>query len=401
MYSQELKDRVAKSRSWKLSNAECARRIGITLDEYLKIKKQLGFKSKKLKYTPDNTEKLNSESYDLDKGTGKIEKLVSVNPKTAEEIIEILGIDTNQWKLSQYWNKEKNDKWLISALVTRIAPKEEDYIKDVIKNFKPNYKPINVKYESNNTPVCGVLSLQDIHFGKLGNEDVDNDYFKALIHLCSQTNCIYKLDKLIYVLGGDILNMDTFSGTTTSGTVIENGMTAADTYKQAFDALYRGIRFLKTICKELHIVYIPGNHDRISSYHLAHALSKAIQEENIIWDVEYSERKVVMYGKNLFAFEHGDVSTKNSPVVYATEFPEEWGFTSYRTLYTGHYHKKKTTEYITDNEVHGFTTKILPSLSKIDYYHYHNKFTGNKRSAIIDIHNFVDGKIAEFVYNCN
>ena len=40
MYSQELKDRVAKSRDWKLSNVECARRLGITLDEYLKIKKR-------------------------------------------------------------------------------------------------------------------------------------------------------------------------------------------------------------------------------------------------------------------------------------------------------------------------------------------------------------------------
>ena len=49
MYSQELKDKVAKSKGWKLSNIECARRIGITLDEYLKIKKSLGFKSKRLK----------------------------------------------------------------------------------------------------------------------------------------------------------------------------------------------------------------------------------------------------------------------------------------------------------------------------------------------------------------
>ena len=72
MYSQELKDKVAKSKGWKLSNIECARRIGITLDEYLKIKKSLGFKSKKLKYNSEhNTEKVNSESYDLERGTDR------------------------------------------------------------------------------------------------------------------------------------------------------------------------------------------------------------------------------------------------------------------------------------------------------------------------------------------
>ena len=396
MLKNNTRDLVRKSLSWKKSNSNCAKRLNLSLAEYLKIKREI-LKEKK----PGNKKTDAYINYDLDNGVAKFEKLVDTKPRTPDEIIKLLEIDTKEWKLSQYWSKEKSDRWLVSALVTKLVKKEEDYLKEIIENFKPDYQPINVKYENNNTPVCGILSLQDIHFGKLGNEDVDNDYFKALIHLCTQTNLVYKLDKLIYVVGGDILNMDTFSGTTTSGTVIENGMTAADTYKQAFNALYRGIRFLKTVCKELHIVYIPGNHDRLSSYHLAHALSKAIKEEDIIWDVEYSERKVVMYGKNLFAFEHGDVNTKNSPVVYATEFPEEWGFTCYRTLYTGHYHKKKTTEYITDNEVHGFTTKILPSLSKMDYYHYHNKFTGNKRSAIIDIHNFVDGKIAEFVYNCN
>ena len=131
MYSQEIKNKVAKSRDWKLSNIECARRIGISLDEYLNIKKHLGFKSKKLKHTNDiTTNSLNFESYDLDNGTGKIEKLVSVNPKTPEEIIEILGIDTTEWKLSQYWNKERNDKWLVSALVTKIVKTKEDYIKD-------------------------------------------------------------------------------------------------------------------------------------------------------------------------------------------------------------------------------------------------------------------------------
>lgn len=389
MSKNNIREKVKNSLSWKKSSSYCAKKLNISLEEYIRIRKEIrGEKGEHNAYINHN----------LDTGVIKFEKVVNFNPRTPEEIIKLLNINTNEWKLSQYWSKEKSDKWLISALVTKINHTEEDYLKKVIDDFKPDYKPIDVKYTNTNSPVCGIISLQDIHFGKLGNEDVDNDYLKALVHLSSQTNLVYKLDKLIYVIGGDILNMDTFNGTTTSGTLVENGMTAADTYRQAFDALYRGIRFLKGACKELHVVYIPGNHDRLSSYHLAHALSKAIQEEDIIWDIDYAERKIVMYGRNLFAFEHGDV--KLSPLTYATEFPEEWGFTAYRTLYTGHYHKKKTTEYITDNEVNGFTTKILPSLSKMDYYHYHNKFTGNKRSAIIDIHDYTSGKIAEFVYNC-
>ena len=401
MYSQELKDRVAKSTTWKLSNVECARRLGITLDEYLKIKKSLGFKSKKLKYNSDNnTERINSESYDLEKGTGKIEKLVSVNPKTPEEIIAILGIDTTEWKLSQYWNKEKNDKWLVSALVTKIVKTKEDYLKDIIDNFKPKYQPVIVKKQKRHRYVSCVLSMQDMHIGKDGNDDIIEQYFASLEQLTESVSNNYFIDDLVYVIGGDILNMDTFNGTTTSGTPVENSDTAYKVYADAFDALYQGIRFLKERCETLHIMFIPGNHDRLSSYHLVHALSKAIQEENIIWHSDYSERKVLTFSNNFFAFEHGDVNTKNSLLVYATEFSQQWVDTKFRTLYTGHYHKKKTIEYITEDEITGFSVKIIPSLSKTDYWHYHNKFIGSKRAAVIEVHDYDNGKIGEFVYNC-
>ena len=72
------------------------------------------------------------------------------------------------------------------------------------------------------------------------------------------------------------------------------------------------------------------------------------EDYSIYFDVEYSERKVVLFGDNFFAFEHGDVSKKNTALVYATEFPLCWGHTTYRTCYTGHFHSKKTIEYTTE-----------------------------------------------------
>ena len=105
-----------------------------------------------------------------------------------------------------------------------------------------------------------------------------------------------------------------------------------------------------------------------------------------------------MYGKNMFAFEHGDVSKKNTALVYATEFSTEWGMAKYRTCYTGHFHSKKTTEFITENEHNGFAIKHLPSLCSTDYWHYHNKYTGSKRQAIMEVHDVWKGKVSEFVY---
>jgi hypothetical protein len=206
------------------------------------------------------------------------------------------------------------------------------------------------------------------------------------------------LAKIIYVIGGDLLNMDTFNGSTTSGTPVDNDQRAQQAYEDAFNAMYWSINYLAEFTHELHVVYLPGNHDRLSSFHLAHALSKCFKDDRVKFDVDYAERKVVTYGNNFFAFEHGDVTKKNTPLVYATEFAKDWGSTIYRTCYTGHFHSKKTTEFVTENEHHGFSIKHLPSLCKSDYWHYHNKFTGAKRQAVMELHDKEKGKISEFVY---
>ena len=131
---------------------------------------------------------------------------------------------------------------------------------------------------------------------------------------------------------------------------------------------------------------------------MVHALSKSIDHDNIDWDIEYSERKVHVWNRNFNAFEHGDVTSKNTPIIYATEFPLEWGQAKNRTLFTGHFHQNKKIEYITTAETAGFIHKTLPSLSKADYYHYHNKYTGNRRSAKIELQLADKGNICELTY---
>jgi hypothetical protein len=430
---------VYGSLRWKKSDEYCASKLGISLQKYQEIKKQIisikstlqdeldqslieivgkkmldliddeGIKNEYIVNLEEqlvdaltqNKEKVIEFKENLETGLAEIKGIAFAEPKSPEEIIRILKIDTSKWKLSSYWNKQHKDYWLVSAMVTQKQIEENDLFAKTLEAFKPSYQPIteviiNTKYE---TPSCGVLSIQDLHFGKENNDTVTQDFKNAIKDLTMRAYSSHRLEKIIYVIGGDLLNMDTFSGTTTSGTPVDNAQRAQDAYTNAFDTLYWSIAYLKEFCSTLQVVYLPGNHDRLSSYHLAHALSKCFKQGDIKFDVDYSERKVVVYGNNFFAFEHGDVTKKNTPLVYATEFPEFWGSTKYRTCYTGHFHSKKTTEYITDNEVHGFSIKHLPSLSKSDYWHYHNKFTGSKRQAIMEIHDGKKGKISEFTYN--
>ena len=396
-----LLDQVKQSLKWKQSNYYCATKLGISVEKYKELKRQVKFQfSETIEHPSIIKNKILEFKEDLEKGTAEIKGLSLTEPRTAEEIIELLKIDTTKWKLSSYWNKERHDGWFISAMVTAIKYEPKDMLAEVISNFKPQYQPIvgilvNEKFDRDSV---GVISTQDLHFGKEDNEDIVEHFKDAIEDLVHRAYMSHKLTKIIYVVGGDLLNMDTFSGTTTSGTPVDNFQRAQEAYTEAFDALYWSINYLKQFCIDLHVVYLPGNHDRLSSFHMAHALSKCFNSEDISFDVEYAERKVVMYGKNMFAFEHGDVSKKNTALVYATEFPIEWGMATYRTCYTGHFHSKKTTEFITENEHNGFSIKHLPSLCSTDYWHYHNKYTGSKRQAIMEIHDVWKGKISEFVY---
>lgn len=434
-----LVQQVYDSLKWKRSDEYCAKKLDLNLKTYHKIKTQIleiknvlteeldasmseAISRRMLDLIDDNAikseyideleeqlvdalnqqrEKVIEFKENLDNGTAEIRGIAFAEPKSPDEIVRILKIDQSKWKLSSYWNKQHRDYWLVSAMVTAKTIDEKALLEQTLKDFKPKYTPAG-KPELNKsyTPgSCGVLSIQDLHFGKEGNADVAEHFKEAVRTLIVRGYAAHHLDKIVYVIGGDLLNMDTFMGQTTKGTPVDNEQRAQDAYNTAFNCLFWSIHFIAEFCKELQVVYLPGNHDRLSSYHLAHALSKCFADDRIKFDVGYAERKVVTWGKNFFGFEHGDVSKKWTPLVYATEFAGQWGQTSFRTCYTGHFHSKKTTEYVTDNEIHGFAIKHLPSLSHTDYWHYHNKFTGSKRQAVLEVHDLEKGKVSEFTYN--
>jgi UDP-2,3-diacylglucosamine pyrophosphatase LpxH len=415
--TQQLYDVFKK----KISNQEKADRLNISLEEYDSFKKiiyevldeeqdsldkaivekldkrfTLAFAEEGI--TPES---YSSEYYeDLEKGTMKVTSTVTEEPKSAEEIMRILKIDTKKWKLSQYWNKQKGTKWEISALVSKIDNKQLNFETVLDAITVPAFPRIDQLIKSDKDPACGVISLQDLHFGKGDDRDLELELYQCIPDLISKATANYKLEQIVLVLGGDILNMDTFNDTTTSGTFLHSSGIATKAYLNAFRSCSKIIALLKQACNDLHIVYIPGNHDRLSSFHLLHALSQAfINNEDIFFDVEYSERKVKVYGENMFCFEHGDVAKKTTPLTYAVEFPIEWGTCKYRRLYTGHYHIKRTT--VSEDEVHGFTTKILPSLSSTDYWHYHKKFTKSKKAAVLEINDKEKGMVAEYIYTIN
>jgi len=416
----------------KSAEAEAAR-LGISITQYLKIKEEviavlqtagpkidsqiISLVESRLlgkTLTPevvvedDSSSKVTEIHENVEDGTCKITGISSEEPRSPEEIIQILKIDTTKWKLSQYWNKEKGSKWMVSALVSRIGQDEvaQNTFLEILENYEiPQIKPLDptelvwLNGDAEAEEVCGVLSLQDLHFGKVGNEDMGKILNESVNYLMRLAYKSFLLKEVVFVVGPDTLNMDTFGGTTTKGTPVENSEMATEAYLKAFGAICEALGKVAQFTQHVRVVFIPGNHDRLSSFHLLHAVSMAFSTwKNISFDVEYAERKVITYGQNMLCLEHGDVSAKNNPLVYAVEFPTQWGNCKHRMLYTGHYHGRRTKEFTTENEEHGFVTRIIPALTSSDYYHYHNKYVGNKRSAILHLHHAEKGLVGEFTY---
>jgi hypothetical protein len=401
-----IKQKVLDSLKWKKHPSYCAEKLNITEKQYKKVKKELlaerkNKRKKSIFFSKAADNAQIAEALDLENGTGKLSGTFDHEPKSAEEIIILLKIDTDKWKLSQYWNKQMGDHWRVSALVSQIKNPEEKLFEDLLKNWSPKkYKISNTPYKSKFTddPHCAVISLQDIHFGKEGNDTIDKDFEDTVKNLVSRANAIHHIETMYFVVGGDLINMDTFQGTTTSGTPLDNCMSATEAYVQAFDAMHWAVTYIKAHCDNLVVVYVPGNHDRLSSFHLAHALSRSIECDKITWDVKYEERKVHVWHNNFNAFEHGDKRSKNNPLIYASEYPKAWGDTTNRTLFKGHIHTDRKVEYMTSNETAGFIEKTLPSLGKTDYYHYSNKYVGNRRSGKLEIQHPTMGNICELTY---
>ena len=274
-----LLEQVKQSLKWKQSNYFCATKLGISVEKYKQLKKEVKFFETEI--NPIVKNRVVEFKENLEAGTAEIKGISTTEPRTAEEIIELLKIDTTKWKLSSYWNKERSDGWFISAMVTAIKQEPKDVLADVIAKFEPDYQPvtepfINEKFDRN---CVGVISTQDLHFGKEDNENIVEHFKAAIQDLVLRAYRSHKLEKIIYVIGGDLLNMDTFNGSTTSGTPVDNCQRSHVAYTQAFDALYWSINYLKQFCENLHVVYLPGNHDRLSSYNMAHDLYKCFDTE--------------------------------------------------------------------------------------------------------------------------
>lgn len=316
-----------------------------------------------------------------------IEKL-QAEPIDIPENFEIIKISTSkttgqQW--IQYSPKKEN--------------KEERFIKDIIATI--NSRKIEypkIKYSEYSDPHMIVINPADVHIGKLAmeyetgdphnNELIISRVKEGVLGLLKKSQG-FNIEKILFVVGADILHIDNTKRQTTSGTPQDtdgmwftNFLLAKELYIDVIETLIQ--------IAPIHIHYDPSNHDYMSGFYLAQCIEAWFKNvKDITFDNSISHRKYTKYGKNIIGTTHGDGAKKNDlHRLMAEEASIYWHECRHRYFYTEHIHHKEAKDY------GSVCVESFRSPSGTDSWHHRNAFQHSPKAIEAFIHHPEQGQIA-------
>lgn len=308
---------------------------------------------------------------------------------TLEELIKVSGLNMEDWTVKSFVANSYGQNFQAKA---EFSKKKEVALKQILEEFREdalNYAPNidKIKYPQVVGGKLLVVNLADAHIGKLCNKEQANHnydlkiakeiYLRTLNDLVSKTKRQGGIEKIWYIVGNDYLTIDTPQNTTTRGTPQDVDTRFSKIFREGRKLLIETVELLKQIAP-VHIIVMPGNHDRASMFHLGDALECWYRnDENVSVDNDDKLRKYYSYGFNAFSITHGDgIKAEKLIQVPLSEYGPEWGAAKRRYVFLGHYHHHKV------QNMQGTEIWTFPSVSGSDDFHQLNGYVGSTRQAI-------------------
>lgn len=268
-----------------------------------------------------------------------------------------------------------------------------------LSNFAPEYPKID--YKVNDEYHLLVIDPADIHISKLSraletgdeyNHDIAFQRVKeAVIGLISRSSG-YSINKVLFVMGNDILHVDNKSNTTTGGTPQDVSLMWYDAFKMAQRLLVECIELLVQVAP-VHVIYNPSNHDMTSGFYLAQVIEAWFSKNNdITFDISPAHRKYFKYYNNLIGTTHGDgAKDVDLPMLMAHE-SKDWTDCKHKYFYTHHIHHKKSRDYMSVN------VESMRSPSGADSWHSFKGFQHSPKGIDAFIHHPIHGRVSTLSY---
>lgn len=344
------------------------------------VRKQIKRLEKKEKSENQHTYKESLEI--LPNGSHRSDRLIKMSKEQMKDVKYLLtahGYDPKEWDLvSSKWsewnqhNKKDGTVTLFSSQITVKPRQDGSNIYDLIQVIK-DIKPITLTLDKSKPPDKRMLEIPifDSHFGVS-----DYEYYRPTQQKIIDRLSLRKWEKVLFILGQDMLHNDNFRSTTSSGTVIEqvDMVQAWEDARKFFEPL---IELALKQSDGVDVMYSPGNHDEALSWAFMQMIKARYPQVNV--DDRMQQRKAYVYGDNFIGITHGDKARKDLHNIFPIEFPVEWSGAKNREIHTGHLHVEET------KDVFGMAVRTLATRNRTDKWHRDNGFVGaHKRFMLFE-----------------
>lgn len=318
--------------------------------------------------------------------------------KSVEFVLRAHGFEPSEWTVVNLINNmwqgmRKNDMGAITLYQSKLTVKPKSENKQIsfadVQYFFDNLSTTKIASAKTRVDKDGgltlLINLADAHFG---NNTDDFSVREAVLNLVSEVR--YRtsnanVKEIVLVNLGDLLNIDGYSGQTTSGTQVGSRGEFYGVWEEATKTIIESIESLSEIAP-VRYISINGNHDAVSSFTASKAVEYYFTNDlNVSFDCDFEERKYIEIGKSLFGFVHGDVPKQNISTFLQREAKEAYGRSWNAYLLLGHVH------HINMLDKDGVIVMHLPTLTVPDSWHKKEGYTGSWKGTYCFLVDDLDG----------
>ena len=293
--------------------------------------------------------------------------------------------------VSTYYDREgkPTGQW-VKASLTHEALVEA--MRDTVAGFKDQIQPADIVAApaASEEHLCNLYTFTDYHLGMLAwHEEGGSDWNVSIAEktiiaaLTQMLNQSPNAHTAVLNIQGDFLHTD---GKTPVTPTSKHVLDADTRFPKIRRAAIRIIRSLVAISLQRHqavyLIIAEGNHDEESAGWLADLFAVHYEEEpRVTVNDSVLPFYVFEWGNTMLGVHHGHkVKNESLPLLFAAQFPQQWGRTTRREIHCGHRHHRDEKEY------NGVTVVQHPTLAARDAYAARGGWIADRAAWAITYH---------------
>jgi hypothetical protein len=413
----------------RISNREIQRSTGLTPGSIRNVRSRFNHDRAHPKVSPQADHPPAGEISFEEKGAEGIASSRSSRIQTLDQLLAAAKVDLTVWDVERHiinkWEvamKEESKTGKVTPIVEPLV-QIKAWLKrrpaqiiglcgalaaQIADAAKHPPRPSPVRYQKHRGECLAELDIPDLHYGKLcwaaeAGEDMDvaiaERNFKEAVARLRDGALPFGVDRFLFPLGNDFLNVDNDAGETNAGTPQDEDGRWQRTFTNARRLCVWAIDYLREKAP-VDVLVVRGNHDWQRTFYLGDTLASWYRlQKDVAIDNVAPGRKYYAWGNTLLGFTHGDKEpVRELPLTMAIERPELWARAKYREFHLGHLHHKRVRDFQPVLEQKSVVVRHLSSLTAADAWHAEKGYR-SQRAAQAFIWSKSRGCLAELTYN--